>query len=58
MCTCIQASKILNNAQHTVHYATLSCWMHTGVNGACNMLQEIELFPMSCNMLQAPLTPV
>ena len=51
-----------------IHYATfvankmlqlVACnTVYTGVNGACNMLHEIGNSSISCNMLQAPLTPV
>ena len=61
----IQCSNFCSSffAQHTL--CNICCkqnvaynTVYTGVNGACNMLHEIELFPISCNMLQAPLTPV
>ena len=32
--------------------------VYTGLNEGYNMLHEIEVFPISCNMLHAPLTPV
>ena len=44
------------NIQYAIFVACNT--VYTGVNGTCKMLHEIELFPISCSMLQAPLTPV
>ena len=51
-----------------IHYATfvankmlqlVACnTVYTRVNGACNMLHEIGNSSISCNMLQASLSPV
>ena len=46
----MQHFSVANKMLHTTVY--------TGVNGACNMLHEIGNSSISCNMLQAPLTPV
>ena len=45
--------------QHLLHATFVACnTVYTGVNGGCNMLHEIEVFPISYNMLHPPLTPV